>query len=71
MANSFPNCLFAVMQTYPENKVSAQVPESEWNRMQMRTIMVKSAFTLKILPGAVGSGREPGVLFVKRHSFVI
>lgn len=60
MANSFPNCLFAIMQTYPENKVSAQVSESKWNRMQMRTITVKSTFTLRILSGAVSSSRGAG-----------
>lgn len=57
MANSFPNCLFAIMQTYPENKVSLRVSESKWSRMQMRRIMVKSTFTLKILSGAVISRR--------------
>lgn len=41
MANSFPNCLFAIMQTYPENKVSSRISESKWSRMQMSKIMVK------------------------------
>lgn len=60
MANSFPNCLFAIMQTYPENKVSSRVSEPKWSRMQMSKIMAKSTFTLKILPGAVISGRGTG-----------
>lgn len=58
MANSFPNCLFAITQTYPENEVSARVSESKWNRMQMRRILVERTFTLKILSGVVISRRE-------------
>lgn len=57
MANSFPNCLFAIMQTYPANKVSLRVSESKWSRMQTRRIMVKSTFTLQILSGAAISRR--------------
>lgn len=57
MANSFPNCLFAIMQIYPENKASSCISESKWTRMQMSKKMVKSTFTLKILLGAVISGR--------------
>lgn len=53
MANSFPNCLFAIMQIYPENKVSSCISESKWSSMQMSKEMVKSTFTLKILLGAV------------------
>lgn len=41
MANSFPNCLFAVLWTCPENKVAA----SKWSRMEMSEGMVRSTFT--------------------------
>lgn len=58
MANSFPNCLFAIMQTYPENKASSQDSGSKWSRMQMSEIIVKSTFTLKILLGTVTSHRD-------------
>lgn len=60
MANSFPNCLFAITQTYPENKVSSRFSESKWSRMQMSEMMVKSTFTLKVLLGAVISDRGAG-----------
>ena len=71
MANSFPNCLFAIMQTYPENKASRRISEPNWSGMQMSKIMAKSTFTLKILSGAVISGRDTGVLVFKRRCFVI
>lgn len=53
MANFFPNCLFAVMQTYPENKASRRHSKSKWSRMQMSAITVKSTFTRKILVGVI------------------
>lgn len=53
MANSFPNCLFAIMQIYPENKVSSCISESKWSSMQMSKKTVKSILTLNILLGAV------------------
>lgn len=53
MANSFPNCLFAVMQTYPENKASRRHSKSKWSGMQMSAITVKSTFTRKILVGVI------------------
>lgn len=53
MANSFPNCLFAITETYPENKAPRQHSESKWGGMQMSVIMVTSTFTLRILVGVI------------------
>lgn len=53
MANSFPNCLFAIMKTYSEKKALRQHSESKWNRMQMSAIMVKCTFTPKLLVGVI------------------
>lgn len=53
MANSFPNCLFAIAQTYPEKKASRRHSVSKWSGMQMSVLTVKSTFTLKILADVI------------------
>lgn len=70
MANSSPNCLFAITQTYPENKVSRRVSEPKWSRMQMSKIMVNSTFTLKIQMQS-SAAEAPRVLILKLRHFTI
>lgn len=70
MANSFPDCLFAIMQNYPENKVSSRISEAKESRMQTSKKAVRSTRARKRLLG-VGTAAENAATPRFEHLFAL